>query len=135
MEIAEQNFTSLSQVPGLNWPESAFSDSFFKSLLQVLGVYTGHSFLVCDVFGNGDSACFVPDPQTNNVLVQSGPAKNANGQQLPLITNQVSGGGGGGMGVTQNPPNILYSYPSSGGGGSITCAYVNGRIQYCIEQE
>lgn len=66
--IAMQNWTSLSQVSDIKWPVTAFSSTVLKSLLAVMKIYTGHSFTVCDVFGNGDSACFVPDPVMNNVL-------------------------------------------------------------------
>lgn len=131
--IAEQNFTSLSQVPGLNWPESAFSDTFFKSLLQILGLYTGHSFVVCDAFGNGDSACFVPDPTTNNVLVQTGTAKNADNQPLPIITNTVAGGGGAGPEVTPSEGQVEYFLPPGySGAGGVRCGYVNGVLSTCI---
>lgn len=98
-----------------------------------MGLYTGHSFIVCDVFGNGDSACFTPDPITNNVLTQNGPAKNAQGAQLNDITNRVAGGGGSGMGVKLSPPSeILYSAPSYTNV-YISCAYVGGVLQGCTE--
>ena len=101
----------------------------------MLGLYTGHSFMVCDVFGNGDSVCTVPDPFDNDIYTQTGPAKNANGNQLSDIGNRVAGGGDGGLGVTQNPPNILYFLPPSGGGGGVTCGYVDGRLSVCVKQE
>ena len=131
ISIAMANWAALQQVPGVNWPVSVFSSTVFKSMLQLMGVYSGHSFLVCDVFANGDSACFVPDPQDNNILTQSGPAKDANGNPLNDITNRVPGGGGGGMGVRINPPShIDYIGPSNAS--IVRCGYVNGELSICL---
>lgn len=131
--IANANFAALSQA-GIGWPVSDDSNDWFEDLLSVLKLYTGHSFEVCDVFGNGDSVCTVPDPYDNNVYTQNGPAKNAKGQQLVTIGNGVSGGGGG-MGVVQNPPNIEYFPPMGGSGSEIECGYVNGELSVCVIKE
>lgn len=129
--IAHANHSALSAVPGLGWPPSGMAKAELIALLKILGLYTGHSFMVCDVFGNGDSACFVPDPFDNNILKQTGPAKDANGHEITNIWDHVAGDGGEGLGVTQNPPNVRYFLPP-GHGGSAVCGYVDGQISTCI---
>lgn len=135
IQIANQNYAALAAFPGLGWPPTGLAKGDLDALLEVLHIYTGHSFMVCDAFGNGDSACFVPDPANKDILTQTGPAKNANGQQLPDIANHVAGGGDGGLGVTQNPPHIEYFLPPSDDGAHIVCGYVDGTLSVCIKQE
>lgn len=127
LEIAMANYTALTQA-NVGWPVSEESDTWFEDLLKVLGLYTGHSLEVCDVFHNGDSVCADPDPFDNTLYRQVGPAKDANGNPLPAIGSLASGGAGV-INVYQNPPYIDYTF---GGGGSARCAYVNGNLQYCL---
>lgn len=131
--IANQNFAAL-QNAGIGWPVTALSSTWWKALKKILGLYTGHSFVVCDIFGNGDSACFVPNPYDKNILEQDGPAKDADGNDLRDIANRVAGGGGDGPGITRTspPPEILFNPP--GGGGGIVCGLVDGRISTCIKR-
>ena len=131
--IANANFAALqAAVPG--WPPALLLGSVFGKLLKTLGLYTGHSFQVCDLFGNGDSACFEPNPIDRNILVQNGPAKDAEGRTLEDITNRVAGGGGGGMVIRDNPPGIQFGAPGSTGGAGETwefCSYVGGKLISC----
>ncbi len=99
----------------------------------MLGLYTGHSLTVCDVFANGDSVCVIPDPFDNDVYTQSGPAKDAHGDRLPAIGSLAAGGGGNGMEVIQNPTNIEYFLPPSQS--TVICGYVDGQLSTCIEQQ
>ena len=132
ISIAMQNWTALSQAPGIKWPVTALGSSVWTALQKLMGVYTGHSFTVCDAFGNGDSACFVPDPVMNNVLTQTGPAKNAQGVPLANLANRVPGDTGAGMGVAIQPPAIIqYTDPPSQS--YIRCGYVNGQLSTCVQ--
>lgn len=131
--IANANFSAL-EAAVTGWPPSLLLGSAFGKLLKALGLYTGHSFQVCDLFGNGDSACFEPDPVDRNILVQNGPAKDAEGHTLPDITNRVAGGGGGGMVVRNNPPGVQFGAPgSTGSTGEVWefCSYVGGKLIGC----
>lgn len=133
MEIAAANYAAL-QALNAGWPPSQLLGSVYKKLFKALGLYTGHSFKVCDVFANGDSACFVPDPMDRNVLVQDGPAKDKDGRVLSDITNRVPGGGGSGMIVRDAPPNLEFGAPgSSGRQGEVwlICDYVGGELISC----
>jgi hypothetical protein len=91
ISIAMQNWTSLSQVPGIKWPVTSLGTKVWTALQKLMGIYTGHSFTVCDAFGNGDTACFVPDPIMNNVLNQTGPAKNSPDSRLRSAEKIVDG--------------------------------------------
>ena len=132
IQIANANYTALTDA-GIGWPVSQESDSWFEDLLKVLGLYTGHSLTVCDVFANGDSVCVIPDPFDNDVYTQSGPAKDAHGDRLPAIGSLVAGGGGNGMEVIQNPTNIEYFLPPSQS--TVICGYLDGQLSTCIEQQ
>lgn len=96
---------------------------------------TGHAFVVCDIFGNGDVACFVPDPVDKNVTQQDGAAKDVDKNELADITSRVAGGSGGAE-VVRSTGKVTYWPPGlvSGGGGGIVCGYVDGSIVSCIEQ-
>lgn len=134
--IANANWAALQQA-GIGWPVSAESNNWLKDLTNLLGVYTGHSFMVCDVFANGDSVCVVPDPFNQNTYTQTGPAKDANGHALADIGNRVAGGGGEGPALRRvsSPPEIIYGAPGSEGDWpGFECAYVDGELQYCIKQ-
>jgi hypothetical protein len=131
IEIANENYQALSNYPGLGWPPSGLAKADFDALLKVLGLYTGHAFTVCDVFGNGDSACFEPDPFDKDVLTQSGTAHDVKGSPLNDIANRVAGGGSG-IEVQQDPPNVEYFLPPAGGGSGVRCGFVDGVLGGCI---
>lgn len=134
-QIANVNWVALENA-GIGWPVSAVSNKWFKGLLDLLGVYTGHAFVVCDIFGNGDVACLVPDPIDKNVANQSGNSTDVDEHVLPDIMNRVAGGGSGAE-VSRSTKHVTYWPPGwgGGGGGSVVCGYVNGRISTCIKQD
>lgn len=130
-QVAKFNWAALHDAnPG--WPVTQFSKTVYKSLLNVLGFYSGNSFKVCAVFVNGDSACFVPDPVSDNVPgLISDSAKDINGNGYPDLS---SGGpsGGGGMVVINSPPNRLFGAPGAGSGDKwMVCTVVGGKLESC----
>lgn len=137
IEIAYANFAALqAAVPG--WPVTSFSNRVYTSLKKLLGEYYGHAFKTCDVFGNGDSVCTVPDPFDRNVYVQAGPGKNATPNDLPDIGDRVAGGGGDGMVVKHDVPpggvNLAFGAPGSTGAAGekwLICGFVGGKLVSC----
>lgn len=122
-----------------SWQQGQISGGPFRALLNALKLTQGKGPTVCQVFINGDVACF----QLNwgddlAARYVAGTAKDAEGN--PLSDNGGLGSGGGG-GITvnhvSNSPYVTgYKFPT--GSWWLMCTYVNGvkvscRVQWVAE--
>lgn len=134
LSLAYYNYNALVQAVN-GWPVSHMSKEAYEELKQLIENYLGRDLEVCDVFANGDSVCFIPDPFDSRDPRQIGDAKDKDGNKLPDVASQVPGGGaGGGMQVKQQGSHFLYgAWDSVLGGGNqwLVCSYVGGKLTSC----
>jgi hypothetical protein len=133
--LAHYNYDQLmANVQG--WPATHIAGpNVLKDLIHAIENYFGRDLEVCDIWPNGDSACFEPDPGDHNVLRQIGDAKDKDGNILSALGTWVPGGAhGGGMQVRQRGDHFLYGvWDSMFGRGNkwLVCGYVGGKLDGC----
>jgi hypothetical protein len=132
--LAHYNYNALVEAVN-GWPVSHISKEEYDELKKLIENYFGRDLEVCDVFANGDSACFIPNPFDPTDARQIGDAKDKNGNKLPDVASPVAGGGAGGsMQVKQQGSHFLYgAWDSVLGGGNqwLVCSYVGGKLTSC----
>lgn len=116
------------------WASAMLSRRTRKALGERLKMIFGKGPQICAIFNNGDSACFEPDPGMPSVENYiEGSAKDVDGNAVP-----GSGGGGGGLSVSQayRPLGGWAAAGSSGGSGEawLICSYQGGKLIGCYVQ-
>lgn len=121
------------------WQQGQLSGNVLKALLNQLKLLEGKGPTACQVFTNGDVACFQLNlADKNAALYINGTAKDSEGKSI-ADNSGVGSGGGGGVTVNHvsNSPYVTgYQFPK--GSYWLMCTYVNGvkiscRVQWVAD--
>jgi len=137
MAIVSRDLWQTMSIHYPGWQQGQIAGNPLKALQNALNMLRGKGPTACQVFVNGDVACFQLNLADENAArYVTGTAKDAEGRPLP-----ESGGLGGGSGInvnhiSNNPYVTGYQFPS--GSWWLMCTYVGGvkvscRVEWVAE--
>lgn len=120
-----------------NWASEAVGSGSWLGLWDALKMARGKGPIACQVFLNGDSACYQLNPMAPSAPKHvAGTAKNISGQLLDSSTSpggSIGGGDGDPLNVIQQGNTNEYRWTT--GGGSrwlyLMCSSIGGVVQNC----